>query len=197
MRSNRAKPALPYYARIFQGGALVENVQEKNAANIQVRWLIRRDLAEALDIENAVFEFPWTEDNFIRCLRQRNCIGMVADDRTRDKVAGFMLYELHKTRLHLLNFAVHPDYQRHGVGKAMIDKIKAKLSGQRRSRILLEVRESNLAAQLFFKAQGFKAISILRNFYEDTTEDAYLMQYRYQSAEPVLPVNRISRLLDD
>jgi ribosomal-protein-alanine N-acetyltransferase len=26
---------------------------------------------------------------------------------------------------------------------------------------------------------GFRAISLLKDFYEDTTEDAYLMQYRY------------------
>ena len=25
------------------------------------------------------FEFPWSEEDFIRCLRQRNCIGMVAE----------------------------------------------------------------------------------------------------------------------
>jgi len=34
--------------------------------------------------ERAVFEFSWTEDDFIAALRQRNCIGMVwpsADDR--------------------------------------------------------------------------------------------------------------------
>ena len=25
-----------------------------------------------------------------------------------EKVVGFMIYELHKTKLHILNFAVHP-----------------------------------------------------------------------------------------
>jgi ribosomal-protein-alanine N-acetyltransferase len=27
---------------------------------------------------------------------------------------------------------------------------------------------------------GFKAITVLHEFYEDTPEDAYLMQYRYR-----------------
>jgi ribosomal-protein-alanine N-acetyltransferase len=44
---------------------------------------------------------------------------------------------------------------------------------------MLEIRETNLPAQLFFRDIGFRAISLLRDFYEDTTEDAYLMQYRY------------------
>jgi ribosomal-protein-alanine N-acetyltransferase len=156
--------------------------------------MIRRDMPDVLDIETASFEFPWSEEDFIRCLRQRNCIGMVADHE--DKVVGFMIYELHKTKLHVLNFAVAADHRRRGVGNRMVEKLVSKLSTQRRSRILLEVRETNLAAQLFFRKQGFRAVSVLRDFYEDTTEDAYLMQYRYRSsdADQVLPINRITRL---
>ena len=72
---------------------------------VHIRWMIRRDMPEVLDIENRSFEFAWTEEDFIRCLRQRNCIGMVAEHDER--VVGFMIYELHKNRLHILNFAVH------------------------------------------------------------------------------------------
>ena len=43
---------------------------------------------------------------------------------------------------------------------------------------MLEVRESNLDAQCFFRAIGFKAVSVLRDFYDDTDEDAYVMQCR-------------------
>lgn len=161
---------------------------------VHIRWMIRRDMPAVLVIENRCFEFAWNEDDFIRCLRQRNCIGMVAE--VNDKVVGFMIYELHKNRLHVLNFAVDPEHRRTSVGKSMIAKLLGKLSQERRNRIMLEVRETNLEAQLFFKAIGFKAISVLRDFYDDTDEDAYLMQYRYQpSAEELAqPHNRISRL---
>ena len=63
-----------------------------------------------------------------------------------------MIYELHKTRLHILNFAVHPDYRYNRVGMQMVNKLVSKLSHQRRTRILLEVRERNLPAQVFFPA---------------------------------------------
>lgn len=169
--------------------------EPKQEVRVHIRWMIRRDMPEVLDIESDSFEFPWSEDDFIRCLRQRNCIGMVAD--LDDQVVGFMIYELQKTRLHILNFAVSSAYRHRGVGNRMVEKLVGKLSDQRRSRILLEVRETNLAAQLFFRSQGFRAVSVLRDFYEDTTEDAYLMQYRYRSNEVedmVLPFNRITRL---
>jgi [ribosomal protein S18]-alanine N-acetyltransferase len=82
----------------------------------------------------------------------------------------------------VLNFAVHPKYRRRGIGGQMLHKLVSKLSPDRRNRIMLEVRETNLGAQLFFKAQSFRAVSVLRDFYEDTTEDAYLMQYRYSTS---------------
>mgnify|MGYP000876735148 FL=1 len=162
---------------------------------VHIRWMIRRDMMEVLEIESRSFEFPWSEDDFIRCLRQRNCIGMVAEHDER--VAGFMIYELHRNRLHILNFAVAAEFRRKGVGQQMVEKLIGKLSAQRRNRIMLEVRETNLAAQLFFRHLGFRAVSLLRDFYVDTTEDAYLMQYRFNSAsenDPAVPVNRISRL---
>ncbi len=170
------------------------NPQEKQDVCVHIRWMIRRDMMEVLEIENQSFEFPWSEEDFIRCLRQRNCIGMVAEHDER--VAGFMIYELHRNRLHVLNFAVADEFRQRGVGRQMIEKLVGKLSSQRRNRILLEVRETNLAAQIFFRELGFRAISVLRDFYDDTTEDAYLMQYRYRPEDEYVevPFNRISRL---
>jgi ribosomal-protein-alanine N-acetyltransferase len=147
---------------------------------VHIRWMIRRDMPEVLAIEGGSFEFPWSEEDFIRCLRQRNCIGMVAEHNER--VVGFMIYELHKNRLHILNFAVNEQLRRRGIGSQMVKKLTGKLSRERRNRIMLEIRETNLPAQLFFRDLGFRAVSVLRAFYEDTPEDAYLMQYRYAAA---------------
>ena len=164
---------------------------------VHIRWMIRRDMPQVLDIEKGAFEFPWSEDEFVRCLRRRNCIGMVAEGSYGSgRVLGFMIYELHKTRLHILNFAVAAEARRHGVGSQMVDKLIGKLSSQRRTRLSLEVRETNLAAQLFFKQSGFRATSVLRDFYDDSPEDAYVMQYRHRSDADDLagPADSIHRL---
>jgi ribosomal-protein-alanine N-acetyltransferase len=58
---------------------------------------------------------------------------------------------------------------------------------------MLEVRETNLAAQLFFKSMGFKAITVLHEFYEDTPEDAYLMQFRYRPTAAELDSSETQR----
>jgi len=167
--------------------------------DVQIRWMIRRDMPEVLEIERQSFEFAWTEEDFLCCLRQRNCIGMVAE--RQERIVGFMIYELLKSQLHVLNFAVAPQDRRQGVGTQMVEKLVNKLSQQRRQDITLEVRETNLAAQLFFRTQGLQAHGVLRNHYEDTEEDAYVMRYQlYPCDEVILPFtprNRIAELEQD
>ncbi len=167
---------------------------QSDTAPVHIRWMIRRDMSEVLQTEQESFTYPWTEDDFLHCLRQRNCIGMVAEQG--DRVVGYVIYELHKTKLHVLNLAVHPGSRRQSVGAHMVQKLMSKLSSHRRSRITLDVRESNLAAQLFFRRLGFLAVRVLRGYYEDTGEDAYVMEYLLpgevgESSDE--PVNRIAQ----
>lgn len=166
----------------------------KAGLSVSIRWMIRRDMAEVLQIERASFEYHWTEADFLHCLRQRNCIGMVAEHGSR--VVGFMIYELYNNRLHILNFAVDPDFRQSGVGNQMIEKLVNKLAQQRREFITLEVRETNLQAQLFFRGQGFNATRVLRDHYQDTSEDAYVMQFALHGAADGRRVESSNRIAD-
>jgi len=148
----------------------------KDKVQVRIGWLASRDMPEVMRVERASFENAWTKDDFLRCLRQRNAIGFVAE--SNNNIVGFLIYELHRTRLHILNFAVHPAARRLGVGQQLIELLIHRLHGHYREKITLAVRERNLAAQKFFRAMGFKAIKLLRHYYEDSGEDAYQMEYR-------------------
>lgn len=156
----------------------------------RISWMIRADMDAVLEIEKNSFEFPWTEEEFIRCLRQRQVIGLVV--REGNEVEGFCIYELHERRIHLLSMAVDPNHRRRGVAGEMIQKLTGKLSHDRRNRIVLEIRESNLAAQLCFRKHGFRATGLLKDFYEDSPEDAYLFQYREAAAVQAEPTKKES-----
>jgi ribosomal-protein-alanine N-acetyltransferase len=170
MLTGECEPALP-----CQPATNVPRPPNPIKYAVHIRWMIRRDMPEVLEIESHSFEFCWDEETFIRELRQRNCIGMICE--FEERVIGFMVYQLHKDRLHILNFAVHQDFRWGGVGRQMIDKLKSKISPQRRNRLLLECRESNTSAQCFFKEVGFRAIAVIKGFYEECDDDAYLMQF--------------------
>ena len=145
---------------------------------VHIRWMIRRDMAEVLQIENESFDCPWQEADFIRCLQNQNTIGIVAE--AGDRVAGYAIYEYIRTRIHLLNLAVAPQRRGRGVGSELVAWLITRVKAQQRKRIALEIRESNLRGQVFFRDHGFRATSILHAFY-DTGEHAYLMEYRLKT----------------
>ena len=156
--------------------ATAQRAPARTTLPVEIRWMIRAHLPEVLGIERLCFEAYWTEDDFLACLRKRECIGMVA--LREDRVVGFMVYELYPVRLSLLNLAVMPSMQGRGIGRQMIERLKDKLSNMRRRQIATVIRETNLDAQLFFKSQGFRYVGTLRGEYDDTEEDGYEFLYR-------------------
>lgn len=146
-----------------------------------VRWMLRKDMPEVVNIEELCFECPWPEEQFISVLRRPSVIGKAA--LCGGHVVGFMVYELYKTRVHLLSIAVHPNCWRQGVGAMLIRDLLGNLRVDRRNRVMTEVRECNLPAQLFMKAQGFRATNVLYQFYDDCDEAAYVFLYRIRQED--------------
>jgi [ribosomal protein S18]-alanine N-acetyltransferase len=150
-------------------------INEPPTIATHIRWIVTKDLPEVLAIEQASFDDPWSEEMFKTFLRQQFAIGMVAE--IAGSVHGFMLYELHKEHYHLVSLAVQTKCRRLGIGKQMVDKLKAKLSTHRRPKLSLQVQERNLPAQLFFRSQGFLATHIEHKPYDSIDDDAYAMEF--------------------
>lgn len=136
------------------------------------------DLPEILEIEKKCFRYPWMKENFEGCMANLDCIGQVA--KHEDKVIAYWIYKL-RTDIDILSIAVDPEWQRRGVGRQIIECLKEKLARQHRNKIVIEVSESNLPAQLFFKEMGFRAECVLHDHYMDSKEDAYQMVYHATS----------------
>lgn len=147
--------------------------------DVHVRWMIRRDLMEVVDIERQSFRAPWDEAAVLRLLRRRSAIGMVAE--LGDRVVGFMLYEHRKDRIHLRRLAVHPAFRARGVGTQLVTKLSARLT-HRRPLLTLKVRETNAVAVAFYRARGFHATGLDHGYYPDTGEDAYRFQITDEEA---------------
>jgi ribosomal-protein-alanine N-acetyltransferase len=122
---------------------------------IYIRWMIRRDIDSVIGIDWLSYVDAWSEEDFLRKLRQRNCIGLAAEQG--ETVVGYHLCKLHKSYLRILRLAVHPDNRRKGVGCQLIAKLISKLESHRRTKLVLDVSEANLGGHLFLKANSFKA----------------------------------------
>ncbi len=152
------------------------SIEMAQQTKVHIRWCIRRDLVDIMRIEVQCFpDHPWSENDFVLALRQKNCIGMVAE--WDGEIVAYMVYNLHKSQIEVLNFAVDPKFTRRGTGRQLVEKLIGKLAPQRRTTILTMVRERNLEAQMFFKAMGFRWIGTWPGYYDEMEESAYQMRY--------------------
>lgn len=145
---------------------------------MNIRWMIGTDTQQVVDIDKASFPDAWSTSNLINNLRQRNCIGMVAESSTGicgTVIAGYMVYLLQPHGIELIRFAVDPEFRRSGVGRAMIEKLKNKVSAQGRKQIKLVVSERSPSAHYFFKSLGFRAVDVVRDW--DDEGDGYEFRY--------------------
>jgi ribosomal-protein-alanine N-acetyltransferase len=158
--------------------------------------MIRRDMEEVLAIENTLTEVPpWEEEDFLRLLRQRNCIGMAVEDTSLEipdplgpahPVVGFMIYGLHKFKLDLLRLAVHPSWRRQGVARKMMEVLSSKLSSHRRSVISCILQESNLQMQMFFKHLGWTCSKIHKDHFGPGEHGYYFFKRFFPVSEEEL-----------
>jgi ribosomal-protein-alanine N-acetyltransferase len=144
--------------------------------SITIRWLIRADIDPVMEIERQSFDHPWSLNDLEFWLKKRNVIGMVAEDDA-DIVRGYVIYELEKTSINLLNFAVDPDYRYQGVGRALMDKMLGKLQCGKRNKLSMILADNNLGGQLFLRQMGFRATKVEKGYYEKITNDAYVFEF--------------------
>jgi len=141
-----------------------------------IRWLVRRDLEQVLEIEQLSFPYPWTEEEFIRVLRHKSVVGQCVE--YEKQVVAYVIYELGNHCLEILNLAVHPSCWRRGFGSFLVDKLKSKLSKQKRPLLVAEVWERNVAAQLFFRSHGLRTWYSLRDLpYRGGIDERYVFLY--------------------
>ena len=90
-----------------------------------------------------------------------------------DTVIGFLAFEQVLDEGSIVEVAVHPDYRRRGIAKALITS--AVNSAEGLHTVFLEVRESNVPAVKLYESFGFERIGVRKGYYQKPKEDAVIM----------------------
>lgn len=131
------------------------------------------DIPEILNIERASFTTPWSEASFFSEIQSKNSIAKIAE--LNGVVVAYICIKHIEDECHILNLAVHPDYRRCGIAKALLSNIIQELSEEECKFFYLEVRASNYAARRLYEKFGFKTVGIRKRYYINPTEDAVIM----------------------
>jgi ribosomal protein S18 acetylase RimI-like enzyme len=142
-------------------------------SGFSLRWIISADLSGLMPMSELCPALEWSAEDFRECFRSVDTIGKVVT--VDGSPVGFLVYKLDH-QLHevfIKNIAVRPEWQRRGAGMTLLRSLDTKLS-QSYERITAIVPETDLPALYLFRDAGFRAVRVLRDWFD--TEDAYVMQ---------------------
>ncbi len=133
------------------------------------------DLAAVGSIERAVYAHPWTPGNFTDSLHTGYHCWVMACGGT---ITGYSVMMVAAGDAHLLNLSVAADWQRRGLGSALLRWMLKLAQDERAQAVYLEVRASNTAGQALYAQHGFAEIGSRRGYYPAGAlrEDAVTMK---------------------
>ena len=140
-----------------------------------------------LSIEEQNSDYPWSQLQFTTSIENSNnicyCLSL------NDKTIGYLIAMLALDSADILNIGIEPDFKRQGHGTALLNHLIEELKKRSIGEILLEVRAGNKPAIQFYKKQGFKEISVRKNYYtknsknQSQREDGIIMSIQIPSTK--------------
>ena len=120
----------------------------------QIRWAIHSDLRRIVQIDRCGYRQPWDMEQFVSMMSQRPVICVVCCDADNNPI-GYCMHRLSRHQIRIERLAVDPASRRIGVASAMVQRLKEKLSNQRRTELVAEVAGYQVAGQCCLASCGF------------------------------------------
>ncbi len=142
--------------------------------NFEIKKMESSHIKGVLDVENASFSIPWSEETFRREITDNKyAIYFVAV--SDNEVIGYAGMWKICDEGHITNIAVFPKNRKNGIGSMLLKSLIDEALRGGVIKMTLDVRVGNFAAQKLYSKFGFKMGGIRKQYYEDNLEDAVVM----------------------
>ncbi len=121
------------------------------------------DLKAVAAVEQASYEFPWSQGIFRDCLLAgyQSLVLEIAE-----AISGYTIMSVAAGEAHILNLCVHPQCQQMGYGRRLLNALLVKAEEVAVERVFLEVRPSNDIAIKLYRSAGFEQIGVRPSYYQ-------------------------------
>lgn len=146
--------------------------------NLELHPLTDRWLDAAVELDRITLGSMWTRSGYQREIDSPNSeLLMLTSDAVEVPIALGCLWAI-LDEAHITLLAVHPDYQRQGLGQAMLLALLIAARQRNLSWATLEVRTSNQVAIDLYAKFGFTEVGKRPKYYPDNGEDALILWRR-------------------
>lgn len=162
---------------------LVTQFKLQTVTLLELKAITPPMLNYVLELDQLCFGGLWTLEGYQRELDSPNSVllglfsqkTLLATSLDSTPLLGLGCFWMILDEAHITLLAVHPDYQRQGLGQALFLALLQFASDRGMERATLEVRASNESALSLYHKFGFKTAGRRRHYYKDTNEDALIL----------------------
>ena len=142
-------------------------------SELTFRQMVLEDISAVIQLENEVYQFPWTDRIFKDCIRVGYDCWLAHLGNT---IVAHAVISIAAGESHILNLSVTRNHQGEGIGKRFIQFLLNIARNKRAQIMMLEVRPSNIRAINCYSSAGFNEIGCRKDYYPapNGKEDALL-----------------------
>jgi len=143
-------------------------------ADFFARTMRTSDVELVAQNEAAAYDHPWTKRIIVDCLRAGYQCWVLAN---KQQIVAHAVLSVAIGECHLLTLCVHPDHQRNGYGRILLNLLLDRAQKQEAEICFLEVRRTNAGAIELYRSMGFVQTGERKNYYpgKGDREDALIM----------------------
>jgi ribosomal-protein-alanine N-acetyltransferase len=148
---------------------------------VVIRSARLNDVSEILAIEQrAASASHWTSAQYGKLINDGVVLVAELDAEDTGKLCGFLCAQIVAGEWEIENVVVAAEFLRRGVASELMFALIQRAREGRASAILLEVRESNLAARGLYEKHAFREVGRRQLYYKVPDEDALLYVLRFE-----------------
>jgi ribosomal-protein-alanine N-acetyltransferase len=126
------------------------------------RAMTLQDISTVMKIESSAYAHPWSEGNFRDCLSAGYEMVII---ELQQRIIGYGVMSIAAGEAHLLNLCIHPQKQKRGRGRKLLNHLMQLADQRKASTVYLEVRASNKRACTLYHMAGFNEIGFRSGYY--------------------------------
>lgn len=147
-------------------------------APFALRPMALDDVDEVMAIESLVYTRPWSARGYRHELTHNDLAHyqvLTVGAYNHTPIVGYIGYWLVLDEAHISTVVIHPEWRGQGLGELLLLSALYAAIAQGAATATLEVRRSNLVAQLLYQKYGFEVVGERLRYYHDNHEDALIM----------------------
>lgn len=153
-------------------GVVMSTGNERDVRLVSLLWASQDLAADIAGLHAGLFDPAWDAASVSKMMEHPGSTTLIARTGFPKASVGFVMAQVAADEAEILSLGVEASWQRHGLGKRLVESISRALATAGARRLFLEVAEDNAAAIALYGKCGFAETGRRKAYYPRSNKPA-------------------------